>query len=1318
MKKFLACCLISLLCICTEAEDFEYRFRYLTIEDGLSSEIINCFLQDHDGFIWIGTDDGLNRYDGHRIEVYKHIFGSGNSIPGNTVRCLFEDSRNNIWIGLKGEGLCCLDTSKQKFRTFLHEPDDSSSISNNDISGILEDREGNIWISVDRGTLDMIDPADGSITHFRIQDACSGKMLNNAITGMTMDRDGNIWLSSWGGGIYIFNPETGEFHDFSAGKELCRHIDGISYDPVHDRIIASSAHDGLLITDNQDRNTISLSGPSGMPSGISAASADAEGNIWAGGQLHIVDGNSLSVMKRLPASPSSVLSNSIRCMYIDNDGTVWIGHDTGISYYNSRFDMFRFLPTDDGTGNSYVFSLCEDGDGVWIGGINSIRKYSFDGKLGQSCTLDSPGNGYNIIQAMEKDRKGNIWAASHKDMLWKYGYDGKVSSAVMEAELPGGVIRLNNIYDLHADRDGYIWVASEKGTVRYNPADGSILPIFLSGAIIYPEEKSHAVTVDSYGYLWIGTEGGLRKFTTDGKELERYTDAGTGNGLVNNYITSVYEDSSGNMWVGTKEGLLLLDRDEGKFSMVKWNDREYGDVITEITEGCGGHLWISTPYEIIEYDIRDKTFMTFNSADGLQLGILGNICVSEHGTVVIGGRNGINVSSFSRWDETEPAHDVVLTGFRIFNREVMPDAGGILENAVSCTEKIEIGHRQSMISFTFISPDMISPDKTKYRYCLEGFDREWVITDAEHNIATYTNLNPGTYRFIVGSSDRSGEWKDDEASITIVVRPPFWKSSFACVLYVMLIAGIAYLSINWYISRAKARIRIRQAENISHEFRTPLSLISGPLTQILDEKKYNSDNEHLLMLMARNIRRLNRLINQFLDIRKLEQNTISLNLQYGDITGFITETVSSFAFIAEEKDITLNVRSDLSEQKMAFDADKLDKILYNLVSNAIKYTPAGGKVDVVSSVRENGNTRTLIIEVSDTGIGISEEGMKHLFSRFFRDRKADAEICDGFGIGLALTHELVKLHGGTIDVRSRLGEGSKFSVSLPMNSHIPQHEAAVMDNAPDEIPDSPGRKAEALILVVEDNADMAGYILSLTQPHYDVRIARNGKQGLDMTMELIPDIIVSDISMPVMSGTEMYSSIRNDRKTSHIPVIFLSAHHSETSILEGLELGAYDYITKPFSPAILLAKIHNILDSRHKLWEMYRESGSISEFGSRIGDNPAEKLFIEQIENILAGHLADTEFGVETLASELHMSTDQLSRKVKALVNSTPYSIILKYRMETAVEFMKAHEKNISEIAYATGYKELSNFSRTFKKYYGKSPKEYYSSISRDGRQA
>lgn len=1044
------------------------RFHHLAPVDGLSGGEITCFLQDRNGFIWIGSEEGLNQFDGRDITVYRHSSRDGNSIGGNSVRSLFLDSRNNLWIGLKGDGLSRLNLSTGRFHTYRYAEDDPKSLSYNDVAGVVEDENGKLWIAADRGSLDRFDPDTGTFDRFPLYDARNDRQLSNALTDIAIDARGRIWLSSWGGGVYIFDKEEKTFRDLSdavSEERFCRHVFDLYLDDKG-YLWCASAHGGLYrldvrVSDVKDIRVESV-GSTGKLYTKSVVT-DARDNIWlvTPDKIDVLEQDGFTAKYEFTGNDHQfgLLPHTASCIYADRSGTVWIGHPAGVSYYNPLFSQFTFVPVEDfGRSNPAedrrIMGLLKDRSGtVWVGGVNYLDRYDSLGTLIERYLPPNLGpsdkNRYN--QALCEDSEGNVWIGAYSNVLVKYSDANDRFTRIRIGNPDSGKLPFGNVRDIYEDRDRTLWIATETGTVNYDPRTGRFEPLFQSERIIYPEDKSRVVLRDSRGELWVGTEGGLRRYAPTGSPVGIYRAQSGKNQLANSYVTSLLEDRLGHFWVGTRGGLHLMDRDHGTFTLIKLSETSSGDSVIGIGEDAGGNIWIGTISQVLKYDPRQGVCSVYNETDGLQSNGLHKVFYqASDRQMFIGAVGGFNMFRPDRLRSDTTVNRVLITDFQIFNRSVVPEEDGILERVIGQTERLVIRQRQSVISFRFTAVNTIAPDKVKYRYRMEGFDRDWMQAAPGQRSVTYTNLDAGQYVFRVMATDSEGVWNTHSTDLEIKILPPFWKTGFAKTLYLVMLLVLIYLMTRYFVVRERdrnsvrlARLEARRAReldnmrtelftNVSHEFRTPLTLILGPLEQIMIDKSRQGDDTRLYGLMYRNVKRLQRLINQVLDFRKLEEGRLALNLSYGNIVKFIRDLTDTFSFMAVGKHITYTIHSGIDELWMNFDADKIDKIFYNVISNAFKYTPDGGRIDVSIRLETGEMEENVRIDVSDTGVGLSEEGKSKIFDVFYRDENSSKLHTDGFGVGLTLTRALVELHGGSIGVESRENEGSVFSIVLPV----------------------------------------------------------------------------------------------------------------------------------------------------------------------------------------------------------------------------------------------------------------------------------------------
>lgn len=1320
---------------------------HITTRNGLSNSEITSIFQDSKGFMWFGTDDGLNKFDGYDITIYKYNPQVSNTIGGNSIRCLFEDSQRNLWIGLKGDGLSRLNLQTGEFKTYKNKKG-SNSLSYNDVSGIVEDEAGMIWISVDRGGLDMLNPQTEEFTHYDMQDKSTSLPLNNALTGIVALNDILI-LSSWGGGIYCFDKKEKRFHlhpywnSGKTDKELCNHIFKI-YKDGEENIWVWSAHNGLYMLNERNKeykqyDICKIGGDCQNTINIRSVSDDGKNNLW------IVTDKGIKILNKKTNTITDfenpiIRNESLYYIYKDNSDLIWLSSSSGIYYFSPVAPQFKELEINNFLSEKQVMSVLKDSkNNIWVGGLNNLEIISPEKKsIGKIYSKNS-----SLYQAICEDIEGNIWIGNYSNNLIKYNPHNDSFSQITIPSPTGTTYTYRNVYDIKIDWNNSLWLATELGAINYNPDTKVFTSLFESKNIIYPEDKTRVIHRDQEMLLWVGTERGLKLYTRDLVLKKIYTTSeNQSKSLSNDFITAILEDKDGILWIGTKGGLHRFDKKTQEFELIRRNNTQYADPIFGLAQDNQGNLWMTTPSQLLKYNIKEQKFWIFNEYDGLQdQGFLLNAFTqAKDGELLIGGKNGLNRFYPNKLTMNQTKPKVVISDFQIFNHSIKPEKNGILTKLIDQTSEIKIKHSQSVISFKFSALNYKASSKNQYAYMLEGFDNNWIYTS--QRIATYTNLDSGEYVFKVRASNNDGIWNEAPTTIKLIITPPFWKSKFAYLLYLLMALGIVVLIVRYYTEkeRDKQNIRISQLEalrmyeinemktkffsNISHEFKTPLSLIIGPLNQIIEEDSISVEykNRYNMKMMLRNAQKLMRLINQLLDFRKLEKNKLELDLQYDDVVKFIKNVSETFSYLALEKQIQYNIRSTIPALWMPFDSDKLDKILYNLIGNAFQYTPEKGSISVLISVTTQNENKYLQIKISDTGIGISAEEKKLLFTIFSQGERQKLMRNEGSGLGLAFTKDLIDLHKGYIEVESEINQGATFSVLLPIEN-VPQlHDE---NSITLQQIDSSSTKTnttekeiikdanEEIILVIEDNDDMRDYIKSILSDEFKVILARDGEEGIDRAINYIPDLIVSDIMMPKRDGISMVKELKNNEKTNHIPIILLTSLDKESQIVEGYNLGVEDYITKPFSAKILTKRIQNILASREKLWQLYNTTSDINVYKKKLAGNPWKEEFIEKISEIIMTHISEAEFSIEVLASDLNMSVNQLFRKVKAIMNTTPYNVILQIRMTQAALLLQDSDLNISEIAFRVGYQELSNFSRAFKKFHGKSPRDYIKNKSK-----
>lgn len=1283
----------------------DYRMRQYTVDDGLSSSYINAVIQDRTGFIWVGTSNGLNRFDGSE---FKSV------LPGEDARCLYEDARGNIWIGLLEGKVCRYDSvtgAISRYQCYLPE-----EATNGDVSAIVEGSDGFMWITVDRVGLVRLDPATGEHVRYSNDESNPASLSHNAVTDIKVDKKGNFWISTWGGGLNVFDPSTGTFEhpweyisidDPRHVNQICLFFNGV------DDLWVGTTYCGMYrynIKTAQIRNFNSSYGLRG--DAVVDIESDSYGKVW------IATVNALAVWNPedgsyqtdidVVVSKQKTVSLDARCLFGDKDGSMWVGTTNGLLLYSPMFSKFSTcVPSDQLLSSMQTLAVVKDlDDNIWIKDYRGFRRSRYD-SAGNVVEKDmEPQLVDNNVKTLFVDSRGNVWIGCLDGVLTIYNRETQKFERVPIQSSNPEVQPFRSIISYYEDFDGTVWIGSEVGLVQFDPATRTVRDLIRSGELIYPAEKIRDVVRDHERNLWVATEGGLLKYDRSLNLVCKYTsDLRESPSISSNIVNCVIEDSRGDIWAGTANGLNKLDKESGSFVLTMRPGETVGDPVYDMEEDSEGNLWLTSMIGVVRVDVNDGEFEVFDEEDGLMGKEFGqrSMWKSYDGEILIGGYNGANRFYPNSWNTREVKTPVLIEDFQIFNKSVVPGEDSVLEKLIDKTSLITLNHKQSMVSFQFVALDFISPDKHKYSYMLEGADDHWVTTTSDKRYASYANLSPGVYTFKVGVLDTNGEMKGQPARLKIVIKPPFWATWWAYVLYGLLAAAIILAIVGFSIRRQNLKhkhemdeMRFNLFTNISHEFRTSLTLILGPLDYLLDSKETDDEEKPLLSMMKSNAKRLLRLVNQLLDYRKVEANKMTVNNTTQDIVSFVKDVHNVFVQYAKQLGLDYSFCSSVDRLMMQFDKDKVDKVVYNLLSNAFKYTDKGGKVSVSLDTEDSDDGQFVSIKVSDNGVGMSEDVQRNLFTRFYQALDKESLYRGGSGLGLNMTHEFVTLMGGTISVDSHEHEGSTFTVLLPVilpAEAVPSDAEGLASPAPStdggDVDAADGDRKKPLVLICEDNLDMQAYVQTILGQTYSTVTAVNGEEGLALAFETLPDIIISDVMMPVMDGMQLFYKIKADERTSHIPVIILSAVSDEHFIAESFKMGVDAYMTKPFSPAVLLARLDNIFAKRKEEHKTVVESAD---------------PFVRKLVSLIETRLSDPKLGVDFLASELNMSPTQLSRKTKEMLDMTPYSFIIKMRMDNAVKLIKETNLNVSEIAYKCGYQELSNFSRSFTRYWNESP--------------
>jgi signal transduction histidine kinase/DNA-binding response OmpR family regulator len=887
-------------------------------------------------------------------------------------------------------------------------------------------------------------------------------------------------------------------------------------------------------------------------------------------------------------------------------------------------------------------------------------------------------------------------ALDTSDKLWIPGGDGKTGHAVMA------------VFDLK--------------TLEFSYTDYA-----LNDSTGLKDMYMHGISASRTGDIWVAA--GMWGISHMNYQTKKFThilpNPKRPRSIIENYIRSIYEDKNGIIWAGSHlGGLFRLDPKTGGFTNFTTHEGLPSNQIKSITEDEKGNLWLGTNNGLSCFDPVKHTFRNFNTSDGLPDHAFRFASVyGRHNKLYFGSNNGFVVFNPDSIQDQVSAFPVYITWVKVLEKKRnLPE------------EKIELPYNENFISFDFAALDYHSPEKIQYAYKLENANEDW-IQSGKRRYAAFTNLDPGEYIFRVKASNTDGVWNGKTASLHIIIYPPFWKTIWAYLFYTLIAFGLLYGFRHYTLNRERMKndLKLKQVEadklhelegirsrffaNISHEFRTPLTLIIGPLEKLLaasEEKQHYT----LYQMMERNARRLLHLINQLLDLSKLEFGNLKLETKPGNINQFLQILAANFTSLAESRNIHFHTQFEHIESIVELDEDKIEKIVVNLLSNAFKFTPDGGTIALLADIKKDAADERLIIleiTVADSGIGIEEKEAGNIFDRFYQVDGSQTREKEGTGIGLALTKELVELHKGIITVESEVGKGTTFMVRLPLSIHKKLSQGAPLlpepldNNNNNSLLDRPqiaqnlsqevllkeeiAQEDKPLLLIVEDNKELSAYIASHFQSHFVVIEASDGQKGLQQAFATIPDLIISDVMMPVMDGIELCKQLKTDERSSHIPVILLTAKAGEKSKLEGLETGADDYLTKPFSGAELQTRVHNLIEGRKRLRERFSREVTLQP--ADIAVTSADEKFLERIMAILEANFMEASFSLESFEKEAGLSRTQFYRQLKALTSQAPGEFLRNFRLQKAVMLLKGGHGNISDVAYSVGFNSLSYFTRS-----------------------
>ena len=1325
------------LLFCTDSMAQPYTLRHLGVEDGLSNNFVWDITQDKQGCIWIATELGLNRFDGCNFTTYKSNNSQLNKDALNVL--LYDEIENVLWIGGKFEGISTLDCSTYQFKNYdiqdgikvnnvvhLSHASDSgiwitshsegivhynkqsrkfTSLSDRGIKGLkasnrctFDNGEGCLYIGHSQGGMSIINLNDNTLRTLAYNPENPRSLPGNSVYSIHKDHLGNIWVGT-DRGLGLFNPKTDEFTVF-------RHEPGKPHSLIADHIY-----------DIQEMN---------------------DGTLWIAsdiGGISILDLHDITFKNpenvqfyniTADNSKNGVSSGNIRSVFQDSFGNIWIGnYSSGVDFISHTSPVFNVLPYMTKKGSILkhkpVWGICEDENKqIWLGGENEIILFRNNKLIKSINIMHKLSRPYGQVFSIISNGHGTLLLGIFDDGLLKYDTHSKRIERI-----PLDVENVDLI-TFFKDSDGKIWIGGEYGIYTYN------------NGILQKEDKiinqlldrsTYGILRDRQGKLWVGSYGGgIVIFDENDNAV---TKLNTNNQFFSNAINSLHMDSQGGVWAATRNGIGYI-KDTNHPEAFEQYGYEHGledTFVRAIQEDQTGNIWISTNDGISYWDKNKQKFDSYDYRDGIPMGnfIEGSACCAEDGTLYFGSLNGVCYFKPESLIAERQVAPVQIIECRSLGNQIESRSGEMLIQASN--ENIELPYDRNSFRISFSVPDYSQSGQVEYAYLMEGLENTWTNTLGENQV-TFRNISPGEYTFKIKARLKNQQWDDTHiATINVHIHPPMWLTWYAKIFYVLLVLLSVYIWFRFYkrklmlensleLEKKKNQNeqelnneRLRFYTNITHELRTPLTLILGPLEDLINDPKIPDFYGNKIKVIHSSALRLLNLINQILEFRKTETQNRKLTVVKRDLSSLVTEIGLRYKELNRNEKVKFHIQVQPKEAKLYFDADIISTILNNLLSNAIKYTPKGVINLIMHPVSDGENQYTEIV-VSDTGYGIDADALPHIFDRYYQAK--GKHQASGTGIGLALVKSLADLHEGSLHVESGTGKGTTFTFRILTENTYP--DALHKEEKTESIPEKTESLKEEdndtcpVILVVEDNDDIREYIATSFSNNYHILTATNGKEGVEQALKYIPDIIISDIMMPVMDGIELCKLIKEDVRTSHIPVILLTAKDSIQDKEEGYESGADSYLTKPFSAKLLHSRVHNLLESRKKLAllitnrtkELKPEQVQETMQLSRLDEE-----FLNRFTAIVEENIDTPQLDMPFMIGKMNMSHSTLYRKIKGLTGISGNEFIRKIRLKNSLRLLMEEGLNISEAAYASGFNDLGYFPNCFKEEYGMAPSEY-----------
>lgn len=1345
-------------------------FEFININNNFPKRGITGITNDEQGFVWISTlGAGVYKYDGVQYLPFRYNFQDSTSVNSDVVHEVFRDSKNQLWIGNDG-GLNLYNRSLSNFSTISFEEKGNLADEQIIILSVIEDLDGRILAGSNYNGLFLVDLK----TKIAKEIPYNGKHLEQAplhILDFAISSSGTIYVAT-NLGLKQIDPQSNILKDalIYTNKETTTidfPLQCLLIDKLNNLWIGSQA-DGVFKSSCLNANEVSLKYLDQFEvtqRRVMSMDESKSGHIYCGTENDglLMLNQKGEILKKVYSDQNSdygLKSNSIWNIYFDKQERLWLGYyDKGIDVSDPNYRKFdkldNLLKEKDFFRHKSITGLVKDPNGnIWLAtdGNGVYRVDTLTKNITAFLNDINPNNMGAAIHTLLIDTRGNLWAGSWDEGIFLLKKDQNAFINFTN-ENTNGDLQSNRIMSFAEDSNGVIWFGTwGKGIHSYDYNKNKFVHHdsheLQEYGLDYQDVRK--LIVDKEDCIWAGTTKGLFKIKFDenlkvkqllslGEEWKKKSEKHSG---FNN-ILSLYLDTQGSIWIGTDGAGLLKYETETK-QLTKFDSRNGLKQLTvsSIIESQPGHIWISGRSGISSLDVNTGIIRNYSKEDGLISNDfnINAVLKDKEGLLYYGNiMGGVNFFSPDSIPKNQSSIKVYLTNLRLFNKNVTPgDETGILSKTLELTDQITLDYGQSVFTIDYTGINFTRSERNQFAYYLEGLEDEWNYVGKQRS-ATYTSLKEGNYTFKVKAANNDGLWNEEAVTLDIKVLPPWWRSSIGYFIYFILALSALYVFYRMMRMRVLSKEEVeyerqrREQEqelnkkklqfftNISHEFRTPLTLIINPLEDMLndDTHDFNDEIQSKHITIHKNAKRLQRLINELMDFRKLSFNKLKVRPRKTEIIRFVTAVAEYFNSEAIDKNINFKVESKLDQQYTWIDSGLIEKVLFNLLSNAFKVTPLNGEIlinidtsqEVLPLIDNSNEVNALSIAISDTGPGLSKDHIKHVFERFYQVDNLNKTYYGGTGIGLELVNSLVKLHEGKIEVESKLNVGTTFIIYLPINQNQfsnPQktnQPLTKQDEKTTNILNGNDKKSNSkeskriTLLIIEDNIELQNYLKTELQKLYNVKTSNNGKEGLDLALDTQPDIILTDIMMPKMNGFEVCEKIRSDVRTSHIPLIMLTAKTNIEEKVQANEIGVDAFISKPFDMILLKSRIKQLLKGRQILFNKYL-NGKIN-VDLNENTNTIDKTFIHQLVDLIHKRIGDTSLNVEALASEVFLSRSQLYRKIKALTGLSVNEFIRKIRIEEAKKILEKGNHNVSEVCYAVGFSSPSYFSKCFKEQFG-----------------